>query len=320
MVAIVCLLLGSCAMPPAPPNARSESIVLIAPNATPYWNSIFRTRFGAWFYVIAQYPVLKLYQVLPQDLPPEDAGLFRLVVELPAAEKSVTGYTTPHVLAGTQVHYNTRVEIRATLVDPSGRPVAVYDDWEQKPDPDEAVSTIALRIAKRMRDAGQLSPEYLNPAIAQAQAGRAPQPPPPSVTTASAASADRMADLQTLITALRHGASQGDPTAQNLLGKHYAAGHGVLQDYDEAFALWNKAAAQGSIEAIFNLGTAYEWGRGTAKDPVQAYACYNVAAASGFPPAAERRAEVAKALSPEQMIEAQRVSREKAAAMNRSSL
>ena len=64
------------------------------------------------------------------------------------------------------------------------------------------------------------------------------------------------------------------------------------------------------IDAQCSLATCYFNGEGVAKDAVEAYKWWNLAAASGNENAAERRESIAKKMTPEQIAEAQRLSRE----------
>lgn len=65
------------------------------------------------------------------------------------------------------------------------------------------------------------------------------------------------------------------------LGRLYAAGHGVAQDYDKAAHWYRKAANQGLNFALNNLGTLYANGLGVKKDYIQANALYRAAAIQG---------------------------------------
>ena len=65
---------------------------------------------------------------------------------------------------------------------------------------------------------------------------------------------------------LRLAAEQGDPTAQNSLGRMYAKGEGVIQDSTEAEKWFRRAAENGLAEAQFNLAIMYFAGRGVPRD------------------------------------------------------
>ena len=62
----------------------------------------------------------------------------------------------------------------------------------------------------------------------------------------------------------------GDADAQDNLGRMYAFGVEVPQDYVEAVKWFSRAAEQGHVNAQFNLGVAYAEGRGVPQDEVEA--------------------------------------------------
>ena len=59
---------------------------------------------------------------------------------------------------------------------------------------------------------------------------------------------------------LKQKAAVGDAEAQFQLGKKYANGDGVEQDYAEALKWYMKSAEQGNAKAQNNLGIMYDWG------------------------------------------------------------
>ena len=105
-------------------------------------------------------------------------------------------------------------------------------------------------------------------------------------------------------------ADQGNAKAQFNLGVAYGNGEGVTQDYAEAVKWWRLAADQGNADAQYNLGVAYYSGYGVTQDYAEAHKWLNLAAAAGDPKAGELRDIVAKAMTPEQIAEAQRLARE----------
>jgi uncharacterized protein len=118
----------------------------------------------------------------------------------------------------------------------------------------------------------------------------------------------------------RRAAEQGNAAAQFNLGNLYDEGRGVPQDHAEA-AKWYRAAAElGDPQAQYNLGLAYARGEGVPQDKISAHAWFNIAA-SRFPSsdaggrnlAISNREAVAKQMTPEEIAEAQRRSREWAA-------
>lgn len=73
---------------------------------------------------------------------------------------------------------------------------------------------------------------------------------------------------------------------------------------------YRKAADQGQAGAQSNLGVCYANGRGVSQDDVLANMWFNLAGASGFENAKTARAELSERISPNQMPEAQKLSRE----------
>jgi hypothetical protein len=83
----------------------------------------------------------------------------------------------------------------------------------------------------------------------------------------------------------------------------------VAQDFTQAQAWYRKAAERGVAGAQFNLGMIYVEGAGVERDFVQAYAWFHLAAAQGMEHAAIAKKQLAEALSPEQIAEAETMSR-----------
>jgi TPR repeat protein len=71
--------------------------------------------------------------------------------------------------------------------------------------------------------------------------------------------------------------------AQYLLGLHYAEGHGVYQDYDEALRWLNRAMAGGDVDAKVYLAYLYEVGKGVDKDRKKAAELYREGARQQHP-------------------------------------
>ncbi len=110
-------------------------------------------------------------------------------------------------------------------------------------------------------------------------------------------------------------AEEGDAFAQASLGLMYYDGEGVPKDYQEAAKWWRKAAEQGLASAQNNLGNMYYYGKGVPKDYVLAYMWINLAVANSTEEdvseqGVKRRDELEKNMTPEQITEAQRRSRE----------
>lgn len=120
----------------------------------------------------------------------------------------------------------------------------------------------------------------------------------------------------------RKAAEGGHAEAQANLGTAYVWGRGVPKDLALAASWYRKAAEQGNVHGQLSLGTAYRDGSGVAKDLVSAYMWLDLAAQQGpkfsTPSVAgffsyqarTARDEMAKQMSPAQIAEAQRRSRE----------
>jgi TPR repeat protein len=112
---------------------------------------------------------------------------------------------------------------------------------------------------------------------------------------------------------VRKSAEQGEPLAQYYLGTLYDAGQGVPKDYAEAVKWLRKSAEQGNAWGQCIFGLNYAGGLGVPKDYVEAYKWYNLAAAQNeviATAAIDGRDFVAKSMSPSQIAEGQRLSRE----------
>jgi TPR repeat protein len=111
----------------------------------------------------------------------------------------------------------------------------------------------------------------------------------------------------------RKAAEQGDAQAHFSLGRAYLNGEGVLKDHRESVKWYRKAAEQGDANAQYNLGVFYDRGEGVPKDLVAAYAWWNLAAAQDFEGAAKNRSSIEREMTAGQIAEAQRLSRQLAA-------
>src|ERR1700740_1574553 len=61
-------------------------------------------------------------------------------------------------------------------------------------------------------------------------------------------------------------AEAGNADAQYNIGRLYAHGRGVPQDYAKAMGWYRQAAAQGNLWAINNIGRLYQNGLGVSQD------------------------------------------------------
>jgi TPR repeat protein len=108
----------------------------------------------------------------------------------------------------------------------------------------------------------------------------------------------------------RVAAEHGHPQAQYNLGSMYDNGHGVPQSSQLAVRWYRRSAAQGNAQGQFFLGFSYKDGEGVPNDHVLAYKWFNLSAAQGHEKAAEFRDKVATEMTPSQISEAQKLSRE----------
>jgi len=111
---------------------------------------------------------------------------------------------------------------------------------------------------------------------------------PPAPTDYDAAEPDYLADTwdyQTPLPLVRLRAQRGDADAQNELAGHYASGHEIARDMDEALSWYAKAAAQGSVDAMYNLGFTHYYGQGVKKNAEEGLKWFRKASELGFGPA-----------------------------------
>ena len=104
-------------------------------------------------------------------------------------------------------------------------------------------------------------------------------------------------------------AEQGNARAQANLGKMYAGGAGVPQDYKEAEKWIRLAAEQGYQLAQYNLGLMYEKGKGVSQDYALAHMWFNLSGSNGNKDAIEVRNLLNKKMTPSQLEKAQEMAR-----------
>ena len=107
----------------------------------------------------------------------------------------------------------------------------------------------------------------------------------------------------------RKAANQGNDFAQAALGYMYQKGEGVPKDLVAAARWYRKAADQGNEVAQFKLGYMYYYGEGVPKDYLLSYAWSSLAAAQGQKYAKDIRDSLERIMTPNQIAEAQRISR-----------
>ncbi len=124
-------------------------------------------------------------------------------------------------------------------------------------------------------------------------------------------------DDQKALEFFKKSAEKGHHAAMRELAFAYLEGRGTVKDYAEAHKWLLKGADEESAyewadvhKARNALGALYEFGWGVEKDVVLSYAWYNVAASSGFAEAKQNLARVEKTIKPDELREAQAISRE----------
>jgi hypothetical protein len=90
----------------------------------------------------------------------------------------------------------------------------------------------------------------------------------------------------------------------------YEFGFGVAKDENEAVNWYRKAAEQGYFKAQEELGYDYDNGMGVAKDEVESYKWSSLAASQDDNFAKTNLATAESQMTPEQIAEGQRLSRE----------
>ncbi len=119
----------------------------------------------------------------------------------------------------------------------------------------------------------------------------------------------------------RQSADQGDAAAQYSLGLRYRRGEGVPQDFTQAVAWCRQAADQGDADAQYILGLAYANGVGVPQDDVEAHKWRSLAASRATGDRQKKyaatRDQLAEALTPVQLAEAQKLAKEWQAAFEK---
>ncbi len=126
----------------------------------------------------------------------------------------------------------------------------------------------------------------------------------PTRTSASTANSVSPVDLGNM-ESLRKLAAQGDASAQFAVGRHFATGDGVAQDYTEAARWFALAADQGHVLAQETLGAYYWAGRGVPQDLVKAYFWSVLAQAAGDESSKYRVSILASRMTRNQILTAQ---------------
>ena len=109
---------------------------------------------------------------------------------------------------------------------------------------------------------------------------------------------------------IKQAAEQGYSQAQYTLGAMHHAGRGALQSFPLALKWFEQAAQQNHAEAQYSLGSMYRNGQGVPVDKSKAYIWFNLAAAQGHERAGEARDNMLPALTPEQVLAAQKAAQD----------
>ena len=120
----------------------------------------------------------------------------------------------------------------------------------------------------------------------------------------------RRATIRKLPDYMKSVAKQGNVAAQTMLGIWYDLGEGVSKDDAKAVYWYTKAAKQGNKKAQTRLGLKYINGHGVPEYGVCAYAWSSIAAAQGNAQSGTFKEAVAKHMTPAQIAEGQKLSRE----------
>lgn len=109
---------------------------------------------------------------------------------------------------------------------------------------------------------------------------------------------------------IERAAEQQYAEAQYTLGAMHHAGRGALQSFPIAFKWFEQAAQQNHAEAQYSLGIMYRNGQGVAVDKSKAYIWFNLASAQGHERARDARNSLLPALTPDQVLAAQRAAQD----------
>ena len=117
-------------------------------------------------------------------------------------------------------------------------------------------------------------------------------------------------NIQEAIKWWRKAADQGDGSSYSILGTLHYQGIGVNKDSAEAIRMWHKGAEKYDKDAMSQLGFAYLVGDSVPKDFTYSYMWFNLAASNGDVFSAKSRDSVAKNMSADMVMEAQRLGTE----------
>lgn len=123
-------------------------------------------------------------------------------------------------------------------------------------------------------------------------------------------------DYATALKVWRPLADHGNAVAQFGLGMMYEHGDGVPRDFVQALGWYLKAADRGQAAAQYELAEMYERGEGAPQNYVLAHMWYSLTisrakTASTRDRAVKARNQIALKMAPAQILEAQRMARER---------
>lgn len=105
-------------------------------------------------------------------------------------------------------------------------------------------------------------------------------------------------------------AENGDASAQDSLGIMYYWGESVPQDYQKSFKWTALSAEQGYASAQNNLGAMYYFGKGVPQNYILAHMWFNLSVSNDYEDGVNGRELVAETMTPEQIVEAQKLAKE----------
>ncbi|MCO6187167.1 peptidoglycan-binding protein [Rhizobium sp. L1K21] len=105
-------------------------------------------------------------------------------------------------------------------------------------------------------------------------------------------------------------ADKGNVSAMHNLAVVYAMGVDGQPDYEQAAKWFTDAADHGVKDSQFNLAILYAKGSGVQQDLGQSYKWFDIAAQTGDADAAQKRDEIAKVLTPDQLKAAKKAAAE----------
>jgi TPR repeat protein len=109
---------------------------------------------------------------------------------------------------------------------------------------------------------------------------------------------------------LEQAAKSGSADAAFALGVMYQKGQGALQNFEQALHWFETAAAQNHASAQYSAAVMYRNGMGVPVDLVKAYIWANISAVQGHLESITMRDNLLNGMSPQQISEGQRASRE----------